>query len=148
MVPPELVACIERRAPVPLAMAFPPVPVDPAELDRVSIPVERIGGPVLLIAGADDRSWPSAAYSRVAADRLAAHQHPHPVELRILDGVGHTIAGPPGRAVTNTTAPGPGVTFEMGGTPAANTAGRAQTCAATVTFFRAHLAVGTGPSSV
>ena len=129
----DLRALVEQRQPVPLASAFAPPPTDPAELDRVSIPVERIGGPVLLLSAEDDRNWPSAAYSQVAADRLAGH--PHRVEHHILPGAGHSIAGPPGAPFTSTLSPGPGVTFEMGGTAATNTRAQADCWAATTLFL-------------
>lgn len=129
----DLRTLVEQRQPVPLASAFPPPPTDPAELDRVSIPVERISGPVLLLTAEDDRNWPSAAYSQVAADRLAGH--PHRVEHRVLPGAGHSIAGPPGAPFTSTLSPGPGVTFEMGGTAATNTRARADCWAATTQFL-------------
>lgn len=133
----ELRLLVEQRRPVPLSLAFPPPPTDPAELDRVSIPVERIGGPVLLLSAQDDRNWPSAAYSQVAADRLA--DHPHRVEHRVLAGAGHSIAGPPEAPFTTTLSPGPGVTFETGGTAAANTRARADCWSATTSFLTEHL---------
>ena len=129
----ELRLLVEQQRPVPLSLAFLPPPTDPAELDRVSIPVERIRGPVLLLSAEDDRNWPSAAYSQVAADRLAGH--PHWFEHRILRGAGHTIAGPPGAPFTTTLSPGPGVTFEMGGTAEVNTRARAECWAATAAFL-------------
>ena len=127
---------VARHRPVRLADAFPPPPDDPAELERVSICVENIRGPVLLLSADDDASWPSTPYSQVAVDRLS--NHPYLVEHRIFE-CGHTIAGSPGTSFTTTRSPGPGVTFEMGGTPAANTAARAVAWQATVDFFADHL---------
>jgi dienelactone hydrolase len=135
----ELRQLLADGQPVPLGLAFPPVPADPAELDRVAIPVEDIEGAVLLLSAGSDAMWPGAAYSQVAADRLARSQHPWPVEHRVLAGAGHGIAGPPGEPATGTTSPGPGVTFEMGGTPEATNAARAQAWQATVDFLRAQL---------
>lgn len=125
----ELVA---RGRPVPLTLAFPAVPVG-EDLERVSIPIERTSAAVLLLCASDDRSWPSLAYSRVAAQRLRAHHRP--VEQIVYDGAGHLIAGPPGGTIMSTTTPGPGVTFEMGGSPAATTAARQRAWQATVDFF-------------
>lgn len=133
----DLRSDVARNRTVRLVDAFPPPPIDPDELGRVSIPVENIRGPVLLLSADDDASWPCTAYSQVAIDRLC--DHAYPVEHRIFKGVGHTIAGPPGATFTSTRSPGPGVTFEMGGTPAANTAARAEAWQATVDFFAEHL---------
>jgi dienelactone hydrolase len=58
---------------------------------RAAIPVERIGGPVLLISGRDDRMWPSALMAGRAAERLAAHNHPYPDENHAYAGAGHAI---------------------------------------------------------
>jgi dienelactone hydrolase len=134
----ELRRLVDHDQPVPLVRAFPSPPADPRELDRVSIPVENIRGPVLLLSATDDQNWPSVAYSQVAADRLT--DHPYDVEHRVFAGVGHPIAGPPGAAFTTTRAPGPGVTFELGGTAEANNAARAECWAATLTFLHQHLA--------
>ena len=129
---------VESKSPVRLALAFPSPPADREQLDAVSIRVERINGAVLLISASDDGGWPSQAYSQVAADRLRAAKHPHAYEHRVLDA-GHLIAGPPGSTMTSTTSPGPGVTFEMGGSPASNTAARAEAWKLTVDFFDTHL---------
>jgi dienelactone hydrolase len=126
--------------PVPLGLAYPPVPGHRAGLDRVSIPVERIQGAVLLLSGGQDGMWPGAAYSQVAVDRLAQARHPYPFEHVIYADAGHAIAGPPAGPLTTTTSPGPGVTLELGGTPAATTAARARAWQATVGFLREHLA--------
>jgi dienelactone hydrolase len=133
----ELRSSVALRRPVRLARAFPPVPVDPDELERVSIPVERTQAAVLLLSAEDDGAWPSTAYSQVAADRLRAHGRS--VEHRVFDGAGHQIAGPPGRTVMSTTSPGPGVLFEMGGTPARTAEARSAAWAATVAFLAEHL---------
>jgi dienelactone hydrolase len=138
VIPDEMRELIERHRPVRLALAFPPPPGDPAELDAVSIPVERTNGAVLLISAADDGSWPSSAYSQVAMDRLTAAGHRYPAEHRVLDA-GHLIAGPPLSAIVSTTTPGPGVIFEHGGTPAATSAARALAWQGMAEFFADNL---------
>jgi pimeloyl-ACP methyl ester carboxylesterase len=56
------------------------------------IPVARIRGPVLLLAGADDRLWPSPGYGRAIMAALAAHHDPYLHQLREFAGAGH-VAG-------------------------------------------------------
>jgi dienelactone hydrolase len=138
VIPDEMRARIAQGKPVRLALAFPPPPDDPAELAKVAIPVERTRGAVLLLSANDDGGWPSTRYSRVAFDRLTGAGHPFPFRHHVFDA-GHLIAGPPGTAMMSTTSPGPGVTFEHGGTPAANTAARALAWQETVVFFAEHL---------
>jgi len=66
------------------------VPIAP----RTVIPVERINGPVLLLAAADDKVWPSAALSQVAVDRLRHAHHPYADQLVVYLGAGHFIEPP------------------------------------------------------
>jgi dienelactone hydrolase len=55
------------------------------------IPVERIAGPILLIAGEDDQLWPSAAMARdVLARRRTRGGHPND-SLLLFAGAGHLI---------------------------------------------------------
>ena len=132
-VTPELVATIENHEPVALRDAFAALPADPVALDLVSIPVERIRGGVLLVAGSHDQMWDSPAYHQVAADRLAGH--PYPWANVVLDSVGHLIAGPPG-GLTASEGPGPGVTFRFGGDPVLTQHARAETWSRTLGFLR------------
>lgn len=138
-VPASMRTAINSGAPVRLADSFAALPMDERELEAISIPVERVDGPILLISAADDGVWPSTRYSEVAADRLRRFDHRYPWEHVILDGAGHTIAGPPGVPFADSTAPGPGVTFEMGGQPTVTTAARATAWRRTVAFLNDHL---------
>ena len=133
VVTPELVRAIENHEPVALRDAFAALPTDPAALDLVSIPVERIRGGVLLVAGSDDQMWDSPAYNQVAADRLADHAYPW--ANVVLDSVGHLIAGPPG-GVSTSLSPGPGVTFRNGGDPVLTAHARKETWSRTLGFLR------------
>lgn len=128
----ELREQVARGEPVRLRLAFPDVPAD---VERYRIPVERIDGPVLMLCGSDDQNWPSVAYSRAAAGRADN------VELRIYEGAGHPLNGPPGRPYADTLSDGPGVRFEMGGTPEINTKARAAAWAATLEFLHENLDV-------
>jgi dienelactone hydrolase len=67
---------------------------DPEAVERASIAVERIAGPVLLLSASDDGSWPSSLYSRMVVERLSAHQHPHTVQHLDFEGAGHSILFP------------------------------------------------------
>jgi dienelactone hydrolase len=91
-------------------------------LDAATIPVERISGPVLLLSTEDDGGY-SPVLHGIAADRLAAHGRPY--EHVVYPGADHLIAGPPYRPTTQSTSPGPGVTFAHGGSPAATASVRA-----------------------
>jgi dienelactone hydrolase len=66
---------------------------DPAKRAAAEIPVEKIHGPVLLLAAGSDRMWPSGPLSRVAWNRLQAHHHPYPDEIHVFPNAGHLIDG-------------------------------------------------------
>ncbi|HVR48373.1 MAG TPA: acyl-CoA thioester hydrolase/BAAT C-terminal domain-containing protein [Pseudorhodoferax sp.] len=67
---------------------------DPDAVERARIRVERIRGPVLLLSASDDGSWPSSLYGRMVAERLAALDHPWPVQHLDFEGAGHSIVFP------------------------------------------------------
>jgi dienelactone hydrolase len=76
------------------------------------IPVERVPGPVLLVAAGADQVWPSANMARALSRRLHEHGDPHGHTVLEYPEAGHSLgyllphlpAGllPPG--VTDTTA--------------------------------------------
>ncbi len=67
---------------------------DPASVERVTIPVETINGPVMLIAGEADELWPSAGLSQFAWDRLRTAYRAWPDEFLTYPGAGHLIQPP------------------------------------------------------
>jgi dienelactone hydrolase len=73
----------------PLPVASPPGDPRSAGNPAAVIPVSRIRGPVLLLAGADDRLWPSLGYGQAIMAALAAHHDPYLHQLRDLAGAGH-----------------------------------------------------------
>jgi hypothetical protein len=93
---------------------------DPVDLEAATIAVEQTGGPVLLLAGADDGLWPSCTLAQISLDRLVAHAHDsrHADELVCFPDAGHFAATVPGWPTTNsyTSSFGSWVTV-MGGTP-------------------------------
>jgi dienelactone hydrolase len=75
-----------------LPVASPPGDPRSARNPAAVIPVARIRGPVLLLAGADDQLWPSPGYARAIMAALAAHHDPYRHQLREFAGAGH-VAG-------------------------------------------------------
>jgi fermentation-respiration switch protein FrsA (DUF1100 family) len=67
---------------------------DPDAVARARIKVEDIQGPVMLLSGTDDGSWPSSIYSKMVQDKLAEVNHPYPVEWLDYENGGHSILFP------------------------------------------------------
>lgn len=139
---PELRRQIAAGEPVALGLVFEPGMADPAEVDACAIPVERMRGAALLISSGQDRMWPCGPMSEVATRRLTAagvaHEHLHFAEA------GHPIAPPPYGPATELVSPGPGVAFDMGGTPAANATARAAGWRRVIEFLSEHLEPSAG----
>lgn len=67
---------------------------DPDAVARARIRVEDIEGPVMLLSGTDDGSWPSSLYSKMVQDKLIQVQHPYPVKWLDYENGGHSILFP------------------------------------------------------
>lgn len=95
---------------------------DPANMERFTIPFERIRVPVLLISGTADEMWPSAYAGAVIAAHLRSRARHGHVEHLDNPGAGHTFHVP--NVVESCSA----ATFHLinrmwlstGGTPRAN----------------------------
>ena len=62
-----------------------------------AIPVEKINGPILLLAGKDDALWPSAAMAAQIVDRATRMHFTYPITNLMLDAAGHHVATLPNR---------------------------------------------------
>jgi dienelactone hydrolase len=108
----------------PSIFASPPVAHEPiyvlkddAETEKATIPVEKIRGAVLLIAGADDQLWPSSLFSERVIDRLAAHHFSYPYKYLKYPGAGHLFDCPYAPAtVTHFRDRTTGLVIAVGGT--------------------------------
>jgi dienelactone hydrolase len=87
-------------------------------VERATIAVERIKGPVLMVSGRDDRIWPSFQLAEIARQRLEEHNHPWLFEHISYPDAGHRTV-PPYAPTTATTIVHPltGRAIAFGGTP-------------------------------
>jgi dienelactone hydrolase len=67
---------------------------DEAAVERATIAVERIRGPVLLITGKDDRLAPRFELAEIARRRLERNRHPWRYQHLSYDDAGHAIEPP------------------------------------------------------
>jgi pimeloyl-ACP methyl ester carboxylesterase len=87
-------------------------------VQRATIAVERIKGPVLMVSGRDDQIWPSFELAEVSRLRLEKHNHPWPFEHISYPDAGH-VTVPPYAPTTVTTIVQPMTrrAYAFGGTP-------------------------------
>lgn len=126
IVTPELEARVAAGEPIRLKSVFTPG-LRHESLAAATIPLERSDAEILLISSSDDAGY-GVEFHEIAAKR-------RPVQHVVHQGAGHDIIAPPYAPTTETTSPGPGVTFEHGGTPVANAVARACAWRDTVNFL-------------
>ena len=62
-----------------------------------AIPIEKIDGPILLLAGKEDALWPSATMAEHIVARAKEQGFRHPVINQTVEGAGHHVARIPNR---------------------------------------------------
>jgi dienelactone hydrolase len=67
---------------------------DPDSVAKYAIQVERVRGPILLIAGADDKLWPSARMAQMVHERFQRLQHAYASTVLVYPDAGHAIIFP------------------------------------------------------
>ena len=95
------------------------VPLQDKELaERVTIAVERINGPVMLISGKDDKLWPSAELAEFAVRRFKSKGLGNAVQHFTYAGAGHGFGWPNvPTTVTRYKHSVSGEDIELGGSP-------------------------------
>ncbi len=114
----------ESGQPVAWAPAYLDHLKDADAVERATIPVEKIRGPVLLVSGTDDQMWPSSALADIAVRRLEAHDFAFPFQHLRYEGAGHTIKVPYGPLTVRVSGLGvegfAGRLYSQGGTAKAD----------------------------
>ncbi len=105
----------------------------PAVRERATIPVEKIAGAVLCIAGGDDREWDSPGACAIVHDRRHAARRDAKDESMVEPGAGHGMPFS-GKPVPGSYPAGP-ATIVLGGTPEANGRGGADARDHVIAFF-------------
>jgi dienelactone hydrolase len=98
-----------------------------------TIPVERIAGPILCVAGDADREWDSAGSCAVIAARRKAAQRDARDQVVIEHGAGHALSF--GGRPTPITIPAGKFQLQMGGTLDANARAASDEWARTLSFL-------------
>jgi dienelactone hydrolase len=110
-------------------------------VDRATIPVENIRGPILLISGGDDHLWPAAEMSEAIVARLERHRGAHTAEHLHFAHAGHMLRYPhlPVTARHSRNKHLRGARFSFGGTPTADAEAQSQAWRRAIAFLRANL---------
>ncbi|HEY0394332.1 MAG TPA: acyl-CoA thioester hydrolase/BAAT C-terminal domain-containing protein [Candidatus Elarobacter sp.] len=105
----------------------------PTAVAIATIPVERIAGPLLCVAGDDDRQWDSAGSCKAIAARRQAANAGARDAVAIEPGAGHIVTL--GGHGSPELVPAGRVKLRMGGTPEGNMRAAADAWNRTLTFF-------------
>jgi dienelactone hydrolase len=93
----------------------------PEQRADAAIPVERTGGPILILCGAADDMWPSAELTDVVLRRTTEARFPYPVRRLAFPDAGHQITLPY-MPMRTSAVHRLGRRFALGGTPAGTAA--------------------------
>jgi hypothetical protein len=121
--------------PISLLEIYSPKNIDAEELEKATIPVEKINGPVLLVSGTDDQMWPSTQFSEMVMQRLKKHDHPHERVHLKYEGAGHLVFVP----FLITGGNWKGGQYIFGGNPKADAHGGIDSWAKMLDFLHKHL---------
>lgn len=86
-----LLASLKQKPGASLKPIYDLVRQDDERLNDAKIHVEDINGPILLISGASDDTWPSTTMANFIVERLKSHDFPHYFEHMTVKG-GHEAA--------------------------------------------------------
>ena len=130
----------ERGGPIKLRVLYDlSLDADPAQVRASFFPLQRIDGPVLCLAGADDEMWNSPRQCAMAMRYLKAHHHPCADRSIVYPNAGHTFLWAmhgPKSAITSYSIGG-GTVMDLGGT-AAGDASASKRAWPTIWAFLAH----------
>jgi dienelactone hydrolase len=108
-------------------------------VERATIEVENINGPVLLTSGGQDGVWPAGKMAAMIMERLKAKGHPFPDVHLHYEDAGHQIVAPYSPTTVNwLTLPG-GFIEGLGGSPKGNAAAAMDSWHKINEFFSTHL---------
>jgi dienelactone hydrolase len=107
---------------------------DAEAFEAARIPVEKIGCPVLLVSGQDDRMWPSDLFCRQMAAKISNCVH------LSYPGAGHHISPPCVPTTSNADFhPFAKLWVDFGGSPRENARAQSDSWKQTIEFFQRHL---------
>jgi dienelactone hydrolase len=128
---------IRAKRPVSYAPEYLAKVRDARDLNAATIPVERIGGPVLLISGDDDRLWPSSPMALAIQQRLRRFHHAFCDRWLRYRSAGHAIGEPYYISTQSTIAHLPRYALALGGSASENAAASEDSWPRMIAFLQA-----------
>lgn len=120
--------------------AYEDVMNDDVSVDEATIPVEDIQAPLLLIAGKDDKVWPSVYMSQAIMNRRKFNLYSNEDKFLTYDGAGHIFQAPfMPSTITWRATPKAKLIVNFGGTPRANAHAQADAWKKILDFLELHL---------
>ncbi len=112
-----------------------------AAVERAAIPVEKIGGPVLLVSGGDDHLWPAGQMAEALLARARREKFPHAIEHLHFPRAGHMLRYPhlPTTSRYSQNKHLRGARFSFGGEAAADAEAQSTGWRRSIEFLRANL---------
>jgi dienelactone hydrolase len=111
------------------------------EISAHEIPVERLGGPALLLSGEDDAMWPSVALAEYSVQRAQARGARFPVRHLSYPDAGHSFTMPAGFPVPRASVhPVDGNVYAYGGSLVGNAHANTSAWPEILDFLRTNLA--------
>jgi pimeloyl-ACP methyl ester carboxylesterase len=112
-----------------------------AAVERAAIPIEKIGGPVLLVSGGDDHLWPAGEMAEALVSRAKHYKFPHAIEHLHFPRAGHMLRYPylPTTSRYSQNKHLRGARFSFGGEAAADAEAQLAGWRRSIEFLRANL---------
>ncbi len=110
-------------------------------VERAAIPVEKIGGPVLLVSGGDDHLWPAGEMAEALVARAKRYKFLHAIEHLHFPRAGHMLRYPhlPTTSRYSQNKHLRGARFSFGGEAAADAEAQLGSWRRSIEFLRANL---------
>lgn len=135
---------LEARLPLSFKSSYLENLENSTNLEKATIQVEKINGPLLIISGKDDQMWPAQHFGDMIERRLRKFKHPFPDRHLSYAGAGHKIGLPylPTAGLQEAYHSRSKVICAYGGTPVGHAHAASQSWAQVRAFLQAHLKQG------
>ncbi len=132
---------VVRKQPLMFVNLFRAALRNRSAVEHAAIPIEKIGGPVLLVSGGDDHLWPAAEMAEALVQRVRREHFRHTIEHLNFPHAGHMLRYPhlPTTSRFSRNQHLRGARFSFGGAPNADAEAQSTGWRRSIEFLRARL---------